>query len=322
MRTARPVRLTTITPGVLAIEFIGVAAAAYLSSIFYHYTALHLTAAPSEYIPAALYISALVLIIAVMFRQFVTVQRQPLHMLLWNGLGAVALAFSIFLSILFLLKGTEEYSRGSFLFQIIAVSITVCLIRAAFYFWLQSSIRSGAVAARHVVLVGDESSWRQFNDLVRTPAIRRVACLPFPRHIALAGHTPDNFVDGAAARKAIEACRSANPDDVIILASPEELSSAPRLARLLSELPVSVHIVPVGTLNFFGTSRIAELGGLKTLEVSRPPLSSFDQVLKRIFDIVVQRLGLVLLAPLFAIVAIAIKLELRLRAILAGTPRL
>jgi exopolysaccharide biosynthesis polyprenyl glycosylphosphotransferase len=61
----------------------------------------------------------------------------------------------------------------------------------------------------------------------------------------------------------------------------------------------------------FGTSRIAELGNLKTLQVSRPPLSTFERGLKRTFDIVVAATGLVLLAPLFAIVGIAIELETR-----------
>jgi len=295
----------------LGLEFIFIAAAAYLSSSFYRYSALHLAPAPSQYVPAALSIAALVLIIAVVLRHFAAVQRQPLHMLLWNGISAVALAFSLFLSILFLLKGTEEYSRGSFIFQIIAVSITVCLTRTLFYLWLQSAIRSGSVAARHVVLVGAEASWREFTELVRTTAIRSIACLPFPHHAAATDQPSGSLVDGSAARKTIEACRAANPDDIVILATPEELASAPELARLLSELPVSVHIVPVGILNFFGRSRIAELGDLKTLEVSRPPLSAFDQALKRIFDIVVATAGLILLAPLFAIVAIAIKLESR-----------
>ena len=309
--SATPSRLGVVTSRVLALEFICIAAAAYLSGTFYRYSALHLSAAPSQYVPAALYIAALVSIITVALRQFASVQRQPLHKLLWNGIGSVALAFSLFLSMLFLLKGTGEYSRGSFLFQIVAVSITVCLTRAIFYFWLQSAIRSGTVAARHVVLIGAEASWREFSDLVRTTAIRSIAYLPFPRHAAASGHTPDDLVDRAAARQAIEACRAANPDDIVILANPEELSSAPELARLLSELPVSVHIVPAGTVNFFGMSRIAELGDLKTLEVSRPPLSAFEQTVKRVFDIVVAATGLFLLAPLFAIVAIAIKLESR-----------
>ena len=58
-----------------------------------------------------------------------------------------------------------------------------------------------------------------------------------------------------------------------------------------------------------GLHTSAELGDLKTLVVSRPPLSTFDLAVKRAFDIIVATIGLFLLAPLFVAVAIAIKLE-------------
>jgi Undecaprenyl-phosphate glucose phosphotransferase len=310
--SAKPKRFAAFYVKIFALEFLAVASVAYLSSVFYRYSALQLEPDVNEYVPAALYIAALVAIVSLGFRHFSGIQRQPLHMLLWNGVGAVALAFSFFLSALFLFKVTGDYSRGAFIFQIVAVSVTVCITRTMSYFWLQSAIRSGVVEARHVVLIGDERYRLQFADLVRTTGIRSIASLPFPHHNdAKAGRECNALVDAQTARQTIELCRSAHPDDIVILASQDELSAAPELARLLSELPVNVHIVPLGSVNVFGTSRIAELGDLKTLQVSRPPLSSFDLAIKRAFDIAVSAIGLVLLAPLFAMVAIAIKLESR-----------
>jgi Undecaprenyl-phosphate glucose phosphotransferase len=308
--SAEPVRFGSIYARILVFEFIAIAAAAYFSSISYQYTALHLL--PDEYFPAALFLAALVSIVSIGFRHFIAIQRQPLHTLLWNGLGAVALAFSFFLTTLFLLKVIGDYSRGAFVFQVIAVAATICLTRTMSYFWVQSAIRSGFVEARHVVLIGNEQHRSQFDDLVRTTSIRSSASLPFPhRNTAESDSDDTSLIDVIAARQTIELCRSIHPDDIVILASHEELSAAPELARMLSELPVNVHIVPIGSVNFFGTSRIAELGDLKTLEVSRPPLSLFDRALKRAFDIIVAAIGLILLAPLFVIVALAIKLETR-----------
>ena len=122
----------------------------------------------------------------------------------------------------------------------------------------------------------------------------------------------------------IDYCRSAHPfDDIVILSSQDELAAAPELARLLSELPVNVHIVPLGTVNPFGTSRIAELGDLKTLQVSRPPLSVFDRALKRAFDVGVAVTALILLAPLMLIAAVAVKFKIPWsNFLLAETPRL
>jgi Undecaprenyl-phosphate glucose phosphotransferase len=308
--SAKPTRFAAFYARILIFEFLAVAAAAYFSSVSYRYTELHLL--PNEYLPAAILIAALVSIFSIAFRHFAAIQGQPLHALLWSGLGAVALAFSFFLSTLFLLKAIGDYSRGAFVFQVIAVSVTICLTRTISFVWMQSATRSGLVEARHVVVIGDERYRSRFNDLVRTTAIRSVASLPFPHHRdAKPGHDSTGLVDTKAARQTIEFCRSVHPDDIVILASQEELSAAPELARLLSELPVNVHIVPLGSVNVFGTSRIAELGDLKTLQVSRPPLSAFDRAIKRTFDIAVATVGLLLLAPLFAIVAIAIKLESR-----------
>jgi len=309
---SKPMRFGALYARMLGLEFIVVAVAAYASSVAYQYSALNLEPALNQYVAAAVFLAALISIVSVAFRHFVAMQRQPLHALLWNGMGAVALAFSFFLSTLFLLKIIGEYSRGAFIFQVIAVSIAVCATRTTLYFRLQSAIRSGLVEARHVVLIGNEQCRSQFTELVGTPAIRSSGSLPFPHHRhAKRDRACANLVDTEAARHAIAFCRSAHPDDVVILASQEELPAAPELARMLSELPVNVHIVPIGSVNVFGTSRIAELGDLKTLQVSRPPLSLVERALKRIFDIVVASVGLVFLAPLFAMVAIAIKLESR-----------
>ena len=306
---SKPMRFGALYAKMLGLEFIVVALVAYASSVAYQYSALNLEPALNQYVIAAVFLATLVSIVSVIFGHFVAMQRQPLHALLWNGLGAVALAFSFFLSALFLLKFIGDYSRGAFIFQVIAVSLAVCVTRATLYFRLQSAIRSGLVEARHVVLIGNEPYRSQFAELVGTPAIRSSGSLPFPHHWqAKRDRACANLIDAEAARHAIAFCRSAHPDDVVILATQEELPAAPELARMLSELPVNVHIVPIGSVNVFGTSRIAELGDLKTLQVSRPPLSLFERALKRTFDIVVATAALVLLAPLLAIVAVAIKL--------------
>ncbi len=311
----KPTRFETVCARFLALEFLAVALAAYGSGVGYQYTAysgLDFFPEINQYVPAALSLAALVSLVSVGLRHFRALQRQPLHALLWNGLGAVALAFSFFLSTLFLLKLMSEYSRGAFIFQVIAVSATVCVMRTASYFWLQSATRAGLVEARRVVLIGNEQYRSQFADLAKTAAIRSGGSLPFPQHRSNEADRDSAFLfDIAAVRQIIDFCRSVQPDDVVILASQDELSAAPELARMLSELPVNVHIVPFGTVNIFGTSRIAELGDLKTLEVSRPPLSLFERGLKRTFDIIVAAAGLILLAPLLAVVAIAIKLESR-----------
>jgi exopolysaccharide biosynthesis polyprenyl glycosylphosphotransferase len=54
-------------------------------------------------------------------------------------------------------------------------------------------------------------------------------------------------------------------------------------------------------------ARLADLGGLPLLEVARPDLSRLDRFLKRTFDIAASLLALIVLSPVMAITAIAIK---------------
>ena len=55
--------------------------------------------------------------------------------------------------------------------------------------------------------------------------------------------------------------------------------------------------------------RFRELGGMPVMELSRTPLEGWGRVAKRSLDVVGATLGLVFLSPLFAVTAIAIKLD-------------
>jgi Undecaprenyl-phosphate glucose phosphotransferase len=304
-------RLAVACLKIFAAEFLAVAAAAYSANLLYHYVAGETEPHRITYVGAALFIAALVCAISVAFRQFLEIQRQALHVRLWNGIGAVALAFSFFLSTIFLLKVTEQYSRGTFIFQVVAVSVAVCLTRIFAHLWLQSAIRLGRVDARRVVLVGDERNQAEFTELLGDHGIRKVASFLFPidqGHNGSPGAS-GNGINRDSVRHIIRICRSVMPDDIVILASQSELAEAPEFARLLSEIPVNIHIVPIGSLNIFGISRISEFGSLRTLEVHRPPLSYIDRAIKRVFDLLVALAGVIALSPVLAAVAIAIKLD-------------
>lgn len=54
-------------------------------------------------------------------------------------------------------------------------------------------------------------------------------------------------------------------------------------------------------------ARLADLGGLPLLEVARPDLSGLDRFLKRSFDVVASLLALIVLSPIMAVTALAIR---------------
>ena len=290
----------------VAIEFLAVGLSAYVASFAYHYAGSNSSPPTYQYVPAAIFIALMVSLFSVSFRQFEAIQTQPRHKFLWSGVGAVGLAFSLFLSIMFLFKISEDYSRGAFTFQILSVGIAVISTRAVAYAWLQSAIAAGLLAARRVVLIGDDALCSNFAHRLKATGILPVGLFEIPKEL-LQGE--NGLKSGRSVRAILDLCRDRHPDDVIILANQENFSTIRCLTRKLSELPINVHIVPRDSMDLLATSRIVEFGNVITFQVSSAPLSSFDRFIKRLFDIVAAIAGLILFSPLLLCAAAAIKLD-------------
>ena len=309
--SAHTTRWAIVRAKIMAMEFLAVASAAFIASFLYHDVVTLSTFSVTETLFAALFIAALVSLVSAGFQHFAAIQMRPRHVLIWSGIGAVALAFSLLLSTIFLLKIAEDYSRGTFIFQVICVGVAVTAARAISYSRLRSAIASGAIEARHVVLIGDATRCAQFSDRLRTSAIESVASFRFPWDLDVTTGVVGTDSPDQKIRKLIEACRTIRPDDVIFVATQEDLPKAMGLTSALSELPVALHIIPVDALELLASSRIAELGRVLTIQVRSPPLSAFDLAVKRAFDVFAATIGLIVLSPLFLIVSIVIKLDSR-----------
>ena len=312
-KPAKAMRLVSVRRKIMAMEFLAVAASAYIASLIYQGALMLALPAATQYVYAALFIAAMVSLVSAGFQHFTAsaIQMRPLHGLLWNGIGAVGIAFMSLLSAIFLLKISEDYSRGTFIFQAFCVCVAVTTVRMVSYSRVRSAIASGAIEARHVVLIGDATRCAHFTDRLRTDGIQSVATFRSPWDQDVTSESDRACRPDGAVRKLIEDCRAILPDDIIVLATQGQLPRTMSLASSLSELPVGLHIVPVDAIEMLAGSHIAEFGSLLTLQVHRPPLSSFDLAVKRIFDVVTAGVGLIVFSPLFLTVSIAIKLDSR-----------
>ena len=299
--------LTHAVVKLAAIEFFAVASAAYLASIVYHYVSSQTLPAPGQYVPAAIFLATIILVFSVGFHHFEAIQTKPRHALLWGGIGAVGLSFSVFLTTLFLAKVSEEYSRGSFVTQVVCVALAVVATRAIAYSWLQAAIAESVLAARRVVLIGDQALCAHFNHRLRATGILTVDSFEFPEQNEIAAAAEPGPASPAI-RSILENCRALHPDDVIILANQENLPKISCLTARLSNLPINIHVVPRDAIDLLATARIVEFGNTVTFQVSGPPLSTSELCLKRCFDILAAIAGLIVAAPLMLVAAIAIKL--------------
>jgi Undecaprenyl-phosphate glucose phosphotransferase len=308
-KSSKTTPLAIVRGKIMAMEFVAVCASAYIASVTYHVIVRPSSSPVFQYILAALFIAASVSLVSAGFQHFSAIQTRPLHVLLWSGIGAVGLAFLSLLATIFLLKITEEYSRGTFVFQVVCVCAAVIGVRTVSYLWVRNAVGSGAIKARQVVLIGDQAYCVQFRERLRSSAVQSVAAFRFPWDCEMKAQRDRAHHAGQKVQQLIEACRAILPDDIIVLPTQEELPKTMSLASSLSELPVGVHMIPVEALALLAGARIAEFGDLLTIQVNRPPLSSFDLAVKRSFDVVVATVGLIILSPLFLAVSIAIKLD-------------
>jgi Undecaprenyl-phosphate glucose phosphotransferase len=287
-------------------EFAVVAGTACLASVLYHEAVWSQSPSFRLYLAADLFLAAAVELIGLAFGHYKSCQSQSWHAFLFSGFGAVALAFSVLLSALFLLKITELYSRATFVFQFIMVEFAVLTARAFFHARLQASISAGLVNARRVVVIGDPAKRAEFANRLKATGIQTVGSFSFPYDSAASSERSERSL-----RELIDGCRHLKPDDILILAKQVDIGRLSSLIASLSEVPVGLHVVLVEAAAFLAAARIVEFGNVVTMQVLRPPLSQWQRVAKRLFDIAVAGTGLLMLAPLLIMVTIAIKLDSR-----------
>lgn len=97
--------------------------------------------------------------------------------------------------------------------------------------------------------------------------------------------------------------------DDIILGVQLRKTQMEELANLVNEKAINLKYIPTGfELSIIGTS-FEDIKGIPLIEFKRTPLEGWGKIYKRIFDFVVSLVLLILLSPLFLIIAILIKLD-------------
>lgn len=212
----------------------------------------------------------------------------------------------------FLTKSGETYSRATVLLFYVAGLGTVAGLRLALVRLVQRGVAAGRVASRRVLLIGAERDvaafveryqpWNFGLHIAGTSLLRTDDGKPgAERHADLAGDL----------ERAVITARALRPDDVFIVAPWSEKGVIEHCVDAFMNIPVSIHLAPEHILDRFDAIAIAKIGPMASLELSRPPLNAAEVLAKRAFDIVAALFGLVLLSPLFLVVAVLIKLDSR-----------
>jgi polysaccharide biosynthesis protein PslA len=214
---------------------------------------------------------------------------------LWNicFIGALASAF--------VTKTTADWSRVTFVCFYIFGFVALCLTRAVIVYFVQASAAAGGVSARRVFLVGFEDDMHKFIDRYApwTAGLHIVAASVLRKDGDL---REDLALAAASARMML-------PDDVFVLVPWSDEATIDACVDAFLRVPASLHLGPERVLDRFVDARIHKVGTIASLNLVGRPLSTLDILIKRTFDIVVSASALLLLSPLFLVVALLIKLD-------------
>ena len=208
--------------------------------------------------------------------------------------------------IAFLLKISATYSRGAFIIFYILAPFALLVARKVTKAALAQAVARGVIGGRDTLLIGDldEMAALKTGDLLAlcgAPALRRFT-LSQEDDKSICSSKDIRVINAAAHYARRHNCRQ------ILLALP--WSDADRIAFIkdqIKTLPIAARLLPDKGVRALADLTWWERKGTLAVELQRAPLTEAQRIVKRLTDIVVASLVLILLLPVMALAAIAIK---------------
>ncbi len=223
---------------------------------------------------------------------------------LWN------LVFLSTAALGFLTKTSTGFSRLTIVLFYIFGFLTVLLVRSTIVHIVRSSSKKGNISVRRAFLVGTPNELKSFGERYQPWNLG----LEITGMATLSGkmNTTGSQIDIEIERdieRAVSTARTLDIDDVFILVPWSKDGLINHCVQAFLNLPLAVHLGPERIFDNFNDIRISKIGPIASLNLVRRPLSAIEQLQKRLLDIALSTIGLIILIPLFGIIALMIKLD-------------
>jgi putative colanic acid biosynthesis UDP-glucose lipid carrier transferase len=300
-----PIHYDSIEPLAVVADLVTITLASVISGILYH---LHETGTPGDIersVGSAILVSALFISLMKIRGKY----RPTELLILRNQVSSVCLAWiSVFLLLagtVFALKIGSELSRGTSLLFAAFGLVALIVHRIVMKELLTNGLAGRKFSGRNVVLITDQS---QLGDPSLTQTLMGLG-FRMQWHFILPPPGAASGLRANLAARVIEHIRGSDVEEIIVGADPNRWSDLRALVADLRVLPFPVSFVPVGAASEIFRRPFRELGSSICVELHRGPLTAIERAAKRCTDILVAGTALIVLLPLLAIVAFAIKLD-------------
>jgi Undecaprenyl-phosphate glucose phosphotransferase len=217
--------------------------------------------------------------------------------------------FFVLSVVAFSLKVSDSYSRGATLsFFVIGWSVLASW-RLILSRSIARAVTNGEFAEQRVILLAEEgqltgsSLVQELNQYGYKPA----RTYQFSPDAFSCAHTTNKLVQ--LINEILDSSRKEAIDSVFLLVAWNNRHTIDQLMNLLKILTVPVHLLPDRNVAHFLAHRTINIGPSWIAELKRAPLTTTEQVCKRLLDISMASFGLIVIAPLMALVALLIKIE-------------
>ena len=208
----------------------------------------------------------------------------------------------------FVTKTTEAFSRGSLMLFYVCGLAALIVLGTVTRRVLRALLAADRIERRRVMIVGSASEVSRIREEAGTGSadirIAAAAALPIldPKSAGSEGGSHQDSLKAAVA-----SARALHIDDVVIFTDWSRASEIQAIVKAFHDLPVGIHVGASNVIGPFTDARISRFAAMPAVSLTAPPLGMLQMFLKRALDVAASALALLLLAPVFVIVAALIR---------------
>jgi Undecaprenyl-phosphate glucose phosphotransferase len=308
-RSAIPLSYQSLSPLAATFDFGWIITASVGSGVVYHVIALGGLGDLVHYIGCGVAVAALFSMSARAHDLYRPANLLRPRSKIREILTIWVMVFLCLATVAFTVKISQVFSRGTVLLFFVAGLIGIVGSRFGFARALTSVISSGRLGGRRVALLTSSHDQRKQVELVA--AFEQYGYAVTQVFDVTSGDR-DSAYSAQTAERVREVLRYARqrPLDEIILAIPwSKTILIDGISAELRALPIPLKLVPDPFVGRMLDRPLLDLGPTRAIELQRAPLTRGQRAVKRIMDVALSGLGLLVLAPVLAVMAFAIRFD-------------